>query len=333
MRHADATASIRKPSCCMRAIAATRRPTPSRCRSTRRPRYQFRRHAARRQPVRAEGARQHLHPHHEPDHRRAGAAPRRARRRRRRRWRWARARRRRCSRSRTSAHAGDNIVSSTDLYGGTWNLFANTLKDDGHRGALRRSGRPRGFPPRDRRARRALLRRDAAQPEAQVFPIAEVADDRPRARRAADHGQHRLRRCCAGRSSTARRSSSIRPPSISAAMAPRSAACWSTAATSTGRSTADALPRCSTQPDPSYHGAVWTQAVKPLGPIAYIIKARVTLLRDLGACDEPVQRLPVHPGAGDLAAAHARALPQRQRGRATSLEAHPTITKVIYPGR
>jgi hypothetical protein len=36
-------------------------------------------------------------------------------------------------------------------------------------------------------------------------------------------------------------------------------------------------------PDPSYHGAVWTQAVKPLGPIAYIIKARVTLLRDIGA--------------------------------------------------
>src|SRR5438093_9142882 len=29
------------------------------------------------------------------------------------------------------ARAGDNIVSSTDLYGGTWNLFANTLKDQG----------------------------------------------------------------------------------------------------------------------------------------------------------------------------------------------------------
>ena len=29
------------------------------------------------------------------------------------------------------ARAGDNIVSSTDLYGGTWNLFANTLKDMG----------------------------------------------------------------------------------------------------------------------------------------------------------------------------------------------------------
>ena len=41
------------------------------------------------------------------------------------------------------------------------------------------------------------------------------------------------------------------------------------------------------QPDPSYHGAVWTEAVKPLGPIAYIIKARVTLLRDLGAALSP----------------------------------------------
>src|SRR3546814_9496845 len=29
------------------------------------------------------------------------------------------------------AKTGDNIVSSTDLYGGTWNLFANTLKDQG----------------------------------------------------------------------------------------------------------------------------------------------------------------------------------------------------------
>jgi O-acetylhomoserine (thiol)-lyase len=29
------------------------------------------------------------------------------------------------------AHAGDNIVSSTDLYGGTWNLFANTLREQG----------------------------------------------------------------------------------------------------------------------------------------------------------------------------------------------------------
>src|SRR6188472_558013 len=29
------------------------------------------------------------------------------------------------------AHVGDNIVSATDLYGGTWNLFANTLRQQG----------------------------------------------------------------------------------------------------------------------------------------------------------------------------------------------------------
>ena len=41
-------------------------------------------------------------------------------------------------------------------------------------------------------------------------------------------------------------------------------------------------------PDPSYHGAIWTEAVKPLGPIAYILKARTTLLRDMGAAMSPL---------------------------------------------
>lgn len=40
-------------------------------------------------------------------------------------------------------------------------------------------------------------------------------------------------------------------------------------------------------PDPSYHGAIWTEAVKPLGPLAYTVKARVTLLRDVGAALSP----------------------------------------------
>ena len=41
------------------------------------------------------------------------------------------------------------------------------------------------------------------------------------------------------------------------------------------------------EPDPLYRGAVWTEAAKPLGPIAYILRARVVLLRDLGACMSP----------------------------------------------
>jgi len=41
------------------------------------------------------------------------------------------------------------------------------------------------------------------------------------------------------------------------------------------------------QSDPSDHCAGWTQAVKELGPIAYILKARVALQRDLGYCASP----------------------------------------------
>ena len=37
------------------------------------------------------------------------------------------------------------------------------------------------------------------------------------------------------------------------------------------------------KPDPSYHGAVWTEATKPMGPVAYIVRMRTCLLRDLGA--------------------------------------------------
>ena len=54
-------------------------------------------------------------------------------------------------------------------------------------------------------------------------------------------------------------------------------------------------------PDPSYHGAVWTEAVKPLGPIAYIIKARVTLLRDLGSALSPFNAFQTIQGIETLA--------------------------------
>ena len=121
---------------------------------------------------------QHLHPHHEPDQRRAGAAD-------------GGDRGRRGGAGAASgqaasafsmqnlARAGDNIVSSTDLYGGTWNLFANTLKDQGIEVALRRSGRPRGLRPRHRRPDPRLLRRDAAQPEADRVPDRRGRRDRP----------------------------------------------------------------------------------------------------------------------------------------------------------
>ena len=86
------------------------------------------------------------------------------------------------------------------------------------------------------------------------------------------------------------------------------------------------------RPDPSYHGAIWTEAVKPLGPIAYILKARVTLLRDVGAAMSPfnafmfIQGLETLPLRMRQQCANATAVAKR-------LAEHPKVTKVIFPAR
>ena len=64
------------------------------------------------------------------------------------------------------------------------------------------------------------------------------------------------------------------------------------------------------EPDPSYHGAIWTEAVKPLGPIAYIIRAEWCSAARHGYVYEPVQCFPIHPGPGNFAPQDTRALPQ-----------------------
>ena len=90
------------------------------------------------------------------------------------------------------AQAGDNFVSSTDLYGGTWNLFLHTMQRTmGIEVRFVDPSRPGEFPPRHRRENALLLRRDPAQPEARSVPDRRGRQDRPRDGRAADHGQHR----------------------------------------------------------------------------------------------------------------------------------------------
>src|SRR6185295_11450370 len=85
------------------------------------------------------------------------------------------------------------------------------------------------------------------------------------------------------------------------------------------------------RPDPSYHGAVWTQAAKPLGPIAYILRARVTLLRDVGAAMSPFNAFQFVQGL--------ETLPLRMREHCRNAEAvarhlagRPEVARVIYPG-
>src|SRR6185295_11814227 len=85
------------------------------------------------------------------------------------------------------------------------------------------------------------------------------------------------------------------------------------------------------QPDPSYHGAVWTQAVKPMGPVAYIIKMRVTLLRDIGAAMSPFNAFMFIQGLETLAL-RMRQHCTNANAVAQYLAKAPKVSKVIFPG-
>lgn len=85
------------------------------------------------------------------------------------------------------------------------------------------------------------------------------------------------------------------------------------------------------QPDPSYHGINFVEALKPLGNIAYIIKARVILLRDLGPAMSPFNAFLFLQGLETL---HLR-MPRHSENAlavARHLEKHPQVAWVNYPG-
>jgi O-acetylhomoserine (thiol)-lyase len=89
----------------------------------------------------------------------------------------------------------------------------------------------------------------------------------------------------------------------------------------------DKFPGLST-PDPSYHGLNYAAA---LGNIAYIIKARVQLLRDYGAAISPFNAFMILQGAETLSVRMDRHVANAMK-IATYLEAHPDVEVVRYPG-
>jgi len=225
-------------------------------------------------------------------------------------------------------HAGDNFVSSTDLYGGTWNLFLNTMKTMGIEVRFVDPADPENF----RRATDARTRCYYAEtlpnPKLKVFPIAEVAKigrslgvplimdntAAPVICRPLDHGaaivMHSTTKYIGGHGT-----------SIGGVIVDGGNFDW--------EKHADRFPMLN-QPDPSYHGAVWTQAVKPLGPIAYILKARVTLLRDVGAAMSPFNAFMFIQGLETLPL-RIRQHCSNAAAVAAHLSKHAKITKVIFP--
>ena len=76
--------------------------------------------------------------------------------------------------------------------------------------------------------------------------------------------------------------------------------------------------------------APWTEAVKPMGPVAYIIKARVTLLRDLGSAMSPFNGFQFIQGLETLPL-RIRAHSENAATVAEYLSGHDKVGKVIHP--
>jgi O-acetylhomoserine (thiol)-lyase len=85
------------------------------------------------------------------------------------------------------------------------------------------------------------------------------------------------------------------------------------------------------EPDPSYHGLKFIEALAPLGNLAYIIKARVTLLRDLGPALSPFNAFLFLQGLETL---HLRLARHSENALAVArwLAEHPGVAWVNYPG-
>jgi O-acetylhomoserine (thiol)-lyase len=223
---------------------------------------------------------------------------------------------------------GDNIVSSTNLYGGTWNLFANTIKDLGVEVRFVDPADPEGFARATDARTRAYYAETLPNPKLEVFPIAEVAaigrklgvplimdnTAAPVICKPLQHGaaivMHSTTKFIGGHGT-----------SIGGIVVDGGNFDW--------EAHPERFPTLN-QPDPSYHGAVWTQAVKPLGPIAYILRMRTCLLRDLGAATTPfnafmaIQGLETMPLRMERHCANAVKV-------AAWLAARAGVTRVIHP--
>ena len=199
----------------------------------------------------------------------------------------------------------------------------------GDRGPLRRSGRPaRPSPAPPTTRTRAYYAETLPNPKLAVFPIAEVAAIGRELGIPLIVDNTAAPLLC-GRSIMARRSSSIPPPSIIGGHGTSIGGLIVDGGNFDWEAHPKRQPTLNT-PDPSYHGAVWTEAVKPLGPIAYIIKARVTLLRDLGAALSPFNAFLILQGIETLALRMERHVKNAQ-AVADFLAKRPEVAKVIHP--
>ncbi|SED44263.1 O-acetylhomoserine aminocarboxypropyltransferase/cysteine synthase family protein [Rhodobacter sp. 24-YEA-8] len=227
------------------------------------------------------------------------------------------------------AQAGDNIVASTDLYGGTVTLLSNTLKQFGIAVRFVDQADPQNFVRATDDKTRAWFGETLPNPKLQVFPIAEVAElgskigvplildntAAPLTAKPLKHGAavvvYSTTKYIGGHGTA-----------IGGAIIDGGNFDW--------EAHAARFPLL-TRPDAAYHGAIWTEAAKPLGPIAYVLRARVKLLRDIGASVAPQNAFLTLQGLETLPL-RIRQHNENARQVADVLAALPGVTQVIYPG-
>jgi O-acetylhomoserine (thiol)-lyase len=225
------------------------------------------------------------------------------------------------------AQAGDEIVSADNLYGGTYNLFHHTLPRLGIKVVFVPSNDLEAFDRAITPRTKALYAESIGNPKLDVADVAGIA--------AVAH-KHGIPLIVDNTVSPLL----FRPIAHGADIVVYSATKFIGGhGTSIGGLIVDSgkfdwtngkFPLIAA-PDPSYHGVNFVDALAPLGNLAYIIKARVTLLRDLGAAMSPFNAFLFLQGLETLPLRIERHA-QNALAVAQWLEGHPRVGWVNYPG-
>lgn len=223
------------------------------------------------------------------------------------------------------ARAGDHVVSSTNLYGGTFNLFANTLVEQGITTTFVDPSDPQNFAKAIKPNTKLLYAETLGNPNSDVFDIESVA------KIAHEHGIPLII------DNTFATPFLCRPIEYGADIVVHSATKFMGGhGTVMGGVIVDGgnfdwaasgkFPGLS-EPNPSYHGVKFTEAA---GNLAYIVKLRTTLMRDLGACISPFNSFLLLQGLETLSLRVERHV-QNALKVVEFLKSHPKVAKVNHP--
>ena len=223
------------------------------------------------------------------------------------------------------AIAGDHIVSSTNLYGGTHNLFANTLKEQGLDTTFVDPSDPENFEKAIQPNTKLLYAETLGNPNSDVIDLEAIADI------AHKHGIPFIV------DSTFATPYLLRPIEHGADVVVHSATKFigghgtvmGGVVVDSGKfdwAQNDKFPGLS-KPNPSYHGVVFTEAC---GNLAYILKLRTTLMRDQGATISPFNSFLLLQGLETLSLRVERHVENALKV-VDFLKNHPQVERVNHP--